>query len=537
MQRILAGLPRPMLCMHDTLPEHKTLWGFIDQAAKRGGERPLWVQRLPGGARLITSYAAIERRARVVSARLREAGVGRGDVVAILAPNGPDWGAAAFAAWRLGAVIAPVHTSSSDEELRIHHSALAPKCILFAGKDRGLPGALQICADEVHHTDRQETDVIPDLEPKAEAARIYTSGSTASPKIVRLSHHNILSNLRGAARLDIPISREDRFLSVLPLSHAMELTGGLLLPMFHGATIVVPRLIAAAEILEAMAEEEITLMLAVPRLFRNIMLGMEKRISAGGPALKAYVALIRRSPERLARVINVPLRRRLGGHIHCWLSGGSRLDPEIARYFRRLGFPLIQGYGLTECGPVVSVQSMRDRRLDSVGEPLDGMEVRVDQPNESGEGELWVRGPNLMLGYVDDLQTAASMRDGWYNTGDIARLVEGRKIVLTGRSKRMFVTEAGKNVYPEDIEIMLEKHPALKEAGVIELDMAPAAILAVDGPDELDKAREIIRDYNGRASSHNRITRFAVVNELPRTSLGKVSLKDLPRIFRGHEVT
>ena len=148
-----------------------------------------------------------------------------------------------------------------------------------------------------------------------------------------------------------------------------------------------------------------------------------------------------------------------------------------------------------------------------------------------------MRGPNLMLGYVDDRQTEEVMKDGWYRTGDIARLVEGSKIVLTGRSKRLIVTEAGKNVYPEDIEIMLEKHPMLKEAGVIEVDTAPAAVLAIEGPGEEAKARDIINDYNRRASSHNRITRYAIVNELPRTPLGKVSLKDLPRIFDDHEVS
>lgn len=180
---------------------------------------------------------------------------------------------------------------------------------------------------------------------------------------------------------------------------------------------------------------------------------------------------------------------------------------------------------------------MGDKRVDSVGEPLYGMEVKIHQPNEAGEGELWVRGTNLMLGYLDDKQTRESMHDGWYNTGDIARLVEGRKIVLTGRSKRVIVTEAGKNVYPEDIEIMLEKHPLLREAGVIEVDTAPAAVLAVEGPDQKAKAGEIIKDYNRRASSHNRITRYAVVDELPRTPLGKVSLKDLPGIFSESEVS
>lgn len=519
--------------MQESILEAQHLWEFVNLAIERRGDNPLWIQRFPKGGKRTTSYASVKRRAIAVSRRLREAGVGPGDNVAILANNGPDWGAAAFAIWRLGAVMAPLHTGNSDEELRTQHDSVAPRCTLFAGDNRGLPAAVAIGDDEVE----DDGFTAPDPDPHSEAARIYTSGTTGNPKIVRLSHNNILSNLRGAARLDIPISHKDRFLSLLPLSHAMEMTGGMLLPMYHGATIVVPRVIAAGEILEAMDEEHITLMIAVPRLFRNIMLGMEKKFAAGGTMLKSYVKLIRRSPEWLSRVINAPIRRKFGGSIQCWLSGGSRLDPEITRYFRTMGFPLIQGYGVTECGPVVSVQSVHDPRLDSVGKPLHGMEVKIHEPDASGDGELWVRGPNLMLGYVDEQQTAEAMEGGWYKTGDVGRLVEGSKIVLTGRSKRLIVTEAGKNVYPEDIEIMLEKHPELKEAGVIEVDTAPAAVLAIESPDEETKARDIIKDYNRRASSHNRIARYAIVNELPRTPLGKVSLKDLPRIFQENEVT
>jgi len=518
--------------MHRELLEQTHLWGFVDAAIQRRGEATLWIQRLSKGKRRTTTYAGIRRRVLALSRRLREAGVEAGDVVAILAPNGPDWGGAAFAVWRLGAIVAPLHAGNSDEELRVQHDALAPRCTLFRSDARGLPNTVEIDDQEL------DADEFSPPEPDAhdEAARIYTSGTTGNPKIVRLSHDNILSNIRGAARLDIPISHRDRFLSLLPLSHAMEMTGGMLLPMYHGSAIVVPRMIAAAEILEAMGAENITLMIAVPRLFRNIMLGMEKKFASGSGMLRVYVGLIRWSPTWLSRVINAPIRRRFGGSIRCWLSGGSRLDPEIARYFRSLGFPLIQGYGLTECGPVVSVQSSHDPRLDSVGEPLHGMEVRLEEPNASGDGELLVRGPNLMLGYVDPGQTAEAMTaDGWYRTGDIARLVDGNKIVLTGRSKRLIVTEAGKNVYPEDLEIMLEKHSLLKEAGVFELDMAPVAVLAVDGPDQPARAREIITDYNRRASSHNRISRYAIVDELPRTPLGKVSLKDLPRVFKENE--
>lgn len=507
------------------------LWSYIDAIVDRRGDHPLWILRLAQGGKKSVTYQQVRRKAYAICQQLRSLGVQPEDRVGILASNGPGWGAAAFAIWRLGAIVAPLHTGNSDEELLLQCQALSPRCTLYEGGSRSLPNAHALVDTEL---DEDEFS-LPSISADSEAVRIYTSGSTGNPKLVRLSHHNILSNVRAAAKLDIKIDGSDRFLSLLPLSHAMEMTGGLLLPMYHGASIVLPRVLAASEILQALVEERITLMIAVPRLYRNVMLGMEKKFSQANGLAKVYINLIRRAPPVIRGIINAPIRKKFGGRIKCWLSGGSRLDPDIGRYFRNLGFPLIQGYGLTECSPVVSVQSMKDNIVESVGPPLDGVEIKIHQENEIGEGELWVKGPNLMLGYVDEQQTHSVIQDGWYKTGDIARLVDGGKIVLTGRSKRIIVTEAGKNVYPEDIEIMLEKHPDLKEAGIVEVDMRPAAVLAIEDKN-IAKAEEIIKSHNLRVSSHNQIVRYAVVEELPRTPLGKVSIKDLPAIFEKFEV-
>jgi long-chain acyl-CoA synthetase len=170
-----------------------------------------------------------------------------------------------------------------------------------------------------------------------------------------------------------------------------------------------------------------------------------------------------------------------------------------------------------------------------VGKPLPGVKVKIHAADMNGAGELWVSGPNVMMGYVDEVQTRETMEDSWYKTGDIARLVDG-KIIITGRSKRLIVTESGKNVYPEDLEVLLERDPDLKEAGVLEVDMRPAAVLAVEPPDKEAKAKEIVKKFNARVSSHNQIVRYAVVEELPRTPLGKVALKDLPKIFKQFEI-
>ncbi len=514
-----------------------SLWDLVITALTRFPQQKAWVRRLPQDRREQFTYAEMRAYALTLAHRLREAGIVPGDRVGILASNGPEWGAAAMAAWKLGAVVAPLHTGNSDEELRTQAQALDGKCILYQHKDRGLPDPLELKLAVDSFAVATERIREPAAGGDMEAVRIYTSGSTGKPKMVRLSHHNIVSNVLAAAKLKIDIGPRDRFLSLLPLSHAMEMTGGMLLPLHKGASIVVPRMLAAGEILEALRAERITFMIGVPRLFRNLKLGMEKQFEDRGLPQKAYLSLLRRLPYGLRRRLNGPIRKRLGGAIKCWLSGGSRLDPEINRFFRDLGLCVIQGYGLTECSPVVAVQNPGDPLLDSVGRPLDGVEVRIHDPDPEGTGELWVRGPNVMLGYVDEEQTRAAMQDGWYKTGDIARLVEDNQIVLTGRCKRLIVTEAGKNVYPEDLEIMLERNPALKEAGVVEVDMEPAAVLAIDPPDQVAKAKAILKDFNARVSSHNRINRFAIVDELPRTPLGKVALKALPRVFSEHEVS
>jgi long-chain acyl-CoA synthetase len=315
----------------------------------------------------------------------------------------------------------------------------------------------------------------------------------------------------------------------------MELTAGMVLPLSRGASIVLPRVLAANEIMQALSEDDVTVMIAVPRLFRNIMEGMQKKFSQGSPFLRAYIGLLRILPLPLKKLVNGPIRSKVGSNIKVWVSGGSRLDPAISGFFRDLGIPLRQGYGITECSPVISVQRAWEPQLDGVGPPFEDVEIRIENPDENGCGVLWVKGPNLMLGYADENQTAEVMVDGWYNTGDIARLDKGQ-IVLTGRSKRLIVTEAGKNVYPEDLEVLMERQESVKEAGITEIDMRPAAVLAIDGPDAREKGREAVKFYNSAVSTHNQIVRFAVVEDLPKTPLGKVALASLPQVFASNEV-
>lgn len=511
------------------------LWSLVRPSLQQHGGEPAWICRRAGRPSFEMSYAEVESGVYATTAELRRMGIGRGDIVGIMAPNGPEWAIGALAGWRLGAVVAPLHIGFSAHDLGRQIEALQPRCIVAHDTARAPAAAVSVkltAEPEVIDTERAAPVV---AGRDHEALRIYTSGSTGQPKMVRLSHHNIASNVVAASKL-ADIGTRDRFLSLLPLSHAFGLTGVLLLPMYCGSTIVTPKVLAASEILAAVQEEGISIIVAVPRLFRNIMHGLEKRFAEGGPAMQVYLRVLRALPLPVRRLANFPLRRRLGGHIKCWISGGSRLDPDITRYFHALGLPLRQGYGLTETAPVVSVQEEFDPVLDGVGRPIEGVEVRVHEPDEQGCGELWVKGPNVMLGYVDAEQTRLAFSDGWYRTGDIARIDASGKIVLTGRIKRVIVTEAGKNVYPEELETLLERDAAIKEAAILEQDMRPVAILAMqDNLGDADAHRSL-KAFNALVSSHNRISRFARVEELPRTPLGKIALKELPRLFTENEV-
>jgi len=518
-------------------PPELDLWAYLEPTINKHLQRDLWRLRLAKGERQVTSYADVRNAAMQVARQLHERSVGEGDIVAVMAPNGPEWSAAALAVWYLGAIVAPVHVANSDEDIDTQLEALQPAVLCIAGVKNRFSNTLEIDVDAMKSAPDPQT-----LAPRnavdwtTEAVRIYTSGSTGTPKMVMLSHRNIVSNLDASCRV-IPLDENDVFLQLLPMSHAMGLTGGLLLAMVNGASLVVPRVVAAGEIIDAMGEESVSLMVAVPRLFRNIMQGLEKRFREASPLLRLYIGFIRMLPLSMRGAINGPLKRKFG-RVKCWVSGGSRLDPEITRYFQQIGFPVRQGYGLTETSPTISVSAHHDPVLDGVGTPLHGVEVRIHEPDANGSGELWVRGPSVMMGYTDPSLTAEVIEDGWFKTGDIARLGENDTIILTGRAKRLIVTEAGKNVYPEEIEILLERFETVKEAGVIELDMKPVAVLAceLEGDQAVDALRGVLKEFNQRTSGHNQITRFAVVDELPRTPLGKIALANLPDVFAENEV-
>ncbi len=516
----------------------KDLWEVLAPQLQSKGANVAWIRRVKTGPSVSFTYREIYDGALHTAARLRQSGISQGDTVALIGANGPEWGAAALAVWKIGAILSPVHIGNSKGDIQTQLDSIEPKLILAHE-----PGALLDAVDYpvlpiemASELAEQEVDEPMNGFSEQECLRIYTSGSTGTPKIVRLSHANLSSNFMACSRI-VSIDETDRFLSLLPLSHTFELVGGMLLPLYCGASIVLPKVLTAQEVLDAMKEEHISVVLAVPRLFRNIKEGMEKKFNQGGFLLRGYVALLGALPLTLRRVMNAPLRKKLSPNLRYWVSGGSRLDPGIAKFFRQLGISLRQGYGLTETSPVICVQEAYPSNLDSVGYALEGVEIRIDEPDELGSGEVLVKGHNVMLGYSDQVLTDEVMKGEWFCTGDLGRLDASGNLCLTGRVKRIIVTEAGKNVYPEEIETLLERYNGVKEAGVIEIEQRPVVLFAMDNPEQCKvRAKEILRDFNRRTSSHNHVVRCAVIEDLPRTPLGKTALTKLRDEFDAHEV-
>lgn len=512
----------------------KNLWLLLQPTLQKYNDNTAWVCRARDGRRVVT-YRQLYDAALTTADKLRQLGVEAGGTVGIIAPNGAEFTAAVLAAWKIGANIAPIHIGNSDYEITQQIKAMAPQILLWHEADiayqsnTGQPTMeISMLSDAERIT--READLPTDQDATKLAVRICTSGSAGSPKIVRLCHANLASNMLAICNI-CEFGEQDRFISLLPFSHVMGLMGNMLLPLHHGATIVSPKVLAANEILETLQQEQISVVIAVPRLFRNVMLGLEKKFQQGGVALAIYRALMKMAPLPLRQRINAPIRKKLGGKIKVWVSGGSHLDSRISRYYHDLGLPLRQGYGLTETSPLTSIQANFDTAPESVGKPVEQVRVKIHNPDSNGDGEIWIKGPNVMLGYEDPQQTAEALHNGWFKSGDIGRLDDCGRIFLTGRAKRLIVTEAGKNVYPEELETLLERDSAVKEAGVLEVDGKPVCVLAMVGEHPAEAARETLAAFNRLVSSHNRIAHFALVDELPRTALGKMAIQKLPAIF------
>ena len=438
-------------------------------------------------------------------AMLAVLGLGAGDRVALSLRNGPEWLCFDQAALGLGLVVVPLYTDDRADNLAYILQQTGAKLLLLHDEPRWRRVAHALAGhDLLQHIlllDGQAQDddngrllgvaqQLPEGEhplqggegaPHALASIIYTSGTTGRPKGVMLSHHNMLA-IADAALQRVRIDGDDTFLSFLPLSHTLERTAGYYLPLMAGATIAYARSIA--QLAGDLQTIRPTVLISVPRIYERIYGRITQQLQEGSAVRRRlfttavavgwhhfewqqgrrgwHPRLLLR--PLLQRLVGDKLQQRLGGRVRLAISGGAPLPPEIARLFIGLGTTLLQGYGLTETSPVISVNLPKDNLPSSVGLALPGVECRIGPG-----GELLVRGPGVMLGYWHNAAATAALidKEGWLHTGDQAHIDASGHITITGRLKDILVLSNGEKVPPCEMEMALELEPLIEQVVVI----------------------------------------------------------------------
>jgi len=470
------------------------LSALAEQSARDFGHLPV-MRTWNGSGHDEISYTEFARRVHAIGRWLIDHGLEHGDRVAILSENRPDWGAVYLGVQTAGGVIVPVDSLMHESGIRhiIHDSEAR---FLFASSKfvKVLEEVEQIsslettiCLDDEcgggnlaysNVLDEGTVSSTPLVERTLDelAAIIYTSGTTGHSKGVMLSQQNIMSNVAAASRI-LNLDTKDTFLSVLPMHHTYECTTGFLLPIYCGCSITYARSMKSGDLLDDMRRTNVTIMVAVPLLYEKMYQGIKRNLKKRGAVTRGLFSALygvtgagEKANMRLGKKLFASMREKAGlGSVIYFVSGGGPLDPAIATFFNRLGIFMLQGYGLTETSPLTHVNLPERIRNICVGPPIVDVEHRIDSPDENGIGEIWLKGPNIFIGYFknDEATAEAKTADGWFKSGDLGRIYPDDYLQITGRKKNMLVTAGGKNVFPEELEHYLNRSPFIMESLVV----------------------------------------------------------------------
>ncbi len=550
---------------------------FFDQAAKRRDAAFVWHKQ--DGRYRARTWGEIAAQVKVLSRALRELGLEPGDRVVLVAENRPEWLIADLAIMAAGAITVPAYTTALTSDHRHVLTDCGAVGVIVSTQslaDRLLPAVLDaptcrwVVAMEdlrrpsagavpVHGWDalleqgRGLPDDVEEVAARAErrdtACIIYTSGTGGAPRGVMLSHGAIMCNCMGAHKVleHVGLGREV-FLSFLPLSHAYEHTAGQFFPITIGAEIYYAE--GVDHLLRNLGEARPTIMTAVPRLYEAMHLRIRRGIEKqGGLTAKLFEKAVELGSKRyrdpasltfwerlqdlaLERLVRDKIRKRFGGRVKAIVSGGAALNYDIGLFFTALGLPILQGYGQTETAPVVSVNPPWKVKLDTVGPPFEGVEVKIAE-----DGEILVRGELVMTGYWNDEEaTYAALQEGWLHTGDIGELDDDGYLKITDRKKDIIVFSGGDNVSPARVEGFLTLQREIVQAMVFG-DKRPHLVALVvpdeeftatwcrqngkpkdleslrDNPDFRAALSAVVDRVNANLSTLEKVRRFAILRE------------------------
>lgn len=392
-------------------------------------------------------------------------------------------------------------------------------------------------------------DALPKIDARSMAVIIFTSGTLGRAKGVMLTQRNLAANLIAMVSM-MMIYPEDRFLSVLPIHHTYECTCGFLCPMYSGASVHYAR--SLKTVVDDLQQVKATMLLSVPLMFDKMFKRVYKAIQENKvksiivpPLIKVTDVVARFGWKSAKKAVFSEVHEKFGGHIRAFIAGGAAPDPMVAKGLRDLGFTFVQGYGLTETSPILALNQLDNFKDEAAGLPLPGVELKINAQNEDGVGEVWAKGANVMMGfYKNDLATKEAFENGWFKTGDLGFIDEDGFLHICGRKKNVIISRSGKNVFPEEIEDILNRSPYVQECLVYgendpKLDEIIAAQIVVDAEAfiELSEARgvqitpELINDVigeevkkaNTELSSFKQIKKFTIrEQEFEKTTTQKI---------------
>lgn len=437
---------------------------------------------------------------------LFDIGIKERDHIAIISENRVQWSLTYFTAMSFNLVVVPIDKNLNQNEiLNIIHESETRAIVFSEGfeplmkekRDSLLNLKYYINMDSKEHNDgilsmtkmieKQSATIerLPYVNPDVMCEIIFTSGSLGRAKGVMLTQRNLSANLVAMTSM-IQITQEDRFLSVLPIHHKYECTCGLLCPLYAGGSAHYAR--SLKTVTDDLQKVKATILLGVPllydKMFKKIYKGIQedKLKSVIVPPLISLTNIFEifgwKSSKKL---IFKELHHKFGGHIRLFIAGGAAPDPKVAKGLRELGFNFVQGYGLTETAPIVALNRLYSFKDNAAGLPLPGLEVKINKPDEHGVGEIYVKGPSVMIGYYKNQKlTDDAFENGWFKTGDIGSFDADGFLHINGRQKNVIISKSGENVFPEEIEDILNRNPFVQECMVYgEEDEKHTEIIAV----------------------------------------------------------
>ena len=477
----------------------------------------------------------------------------------IIMENRPEWIYSFFTIWDKNSAAIAIDAQSSPKEILyvledsnpdiIMCSNETEKNILEAISNYSLKNNIKVLNVDNFKIDDEKMKKIANSEfelrnPEGNqtAAMLYTSGTTGSPKGVMLTYNNLMTEMEGIYEKGI-FDHRDQILALLPFHHVLPLTATVLLMLRYQTSIVFVRKIASKEIFEALEKNRVTALIGVPRVFKLFYDGIKQQIDAKFITRAIFKIMSKSKSIPLKRKVFSKVHKKFGGHLDFIVAGGAKLDPEIARFYETLGIYSLEGYGLTETSPVIAVNSKNERKIGTIGKKLYNVDVKIE--NE----ELWVKGPIVMKGYYNKPEKTAEVmtEDGWFKTGDLAKIDEEGYITIIGRRNSMIVLSNGKNIDPETLEnrLIAKSDKLIKEAGIFNHQNKLAAIII---PDLLEcrkrninnvktYIKNIVEDYNLSAHNYEKVLDYKVFEEeLPKTRVGKLRRFMLPNLYEQNVV-